>query len=731
MTIEHDDKLSGLLAQAVQQLVETPRANDRPDDLDAMILHKLSREAESPSDLSSAAVIPRKEKHPMPLFIKYSLAASLLIVAGAVAWLGSAGGTNAVYGAVAERLENLLSIVYRVQWVDEAGLINAVAGDGDKVIHVAPSHHRIERSNGSVLVIDTDAETAIELNPKAKTALVMTEKSASDMATLSRGWVRLLETLRKHFRVGDTLPAGVEALAVREIGGIRAKGLRSTLGGEIVEAWIDPETSLPLEIRICLDIPSHLTGRAGPAIRMWRVMSAFEYDVAVDPTLMSVEVPTGYTAIEMPPLPVTTNTAASSLTDLIAVLRLCAQHNDSTFPDSLSIDDSPGTCMAIMKRYLTTQDEVLKASTDAEKQALMKSAMDFGAVIGRATPFLFSLRPENKLRYAGAGVKLNAPEQPILWFSPKGDTQYQVVYADLSIKTVAESALPTLPPQPAVRTSIRSISPRVTMPQSATRTYVALQSIRKQAGQDKVRFIDLSQMPEFMKNNAAPDSKVDPDTSPYKFLEEFRNLEGLSVQALFLSEKDLEVIGRCRSLKHLSLSGIQIIDAAGGKHCLTGPELRHLSELKNLEMLDLSQSQFSGGLQHLGTLPKLQTLILSSFEHINDTSIAQFKELPHLQTLVLAGVYGENRETTDAGLASLKEMPSLRTLYVEYHGKWTLPVEKLQSLLPGVNVQQGYQEVPANAASDALREYGKQLHQKAPAVGPGIAPPPATEASKK
>src|SRR6185436_1877944 len=125
-----------------------------------------------------------------------------------------------------------------------------------------------------------------------------------------------------------------------------------------------------------------------------RVMSAFEYDVAVDPSLMSVEVPAGYSAIEMPQLPATKN-AAPSLTDLIDVLRLCAQHNDSMFPDSLSIDDSPGTCMAIMKRYAKTQDEVWKASTDTEKQALMKSAMEFGAVIGRATPFLFSLRPEN------------------------------------------------------------------------------------------------------------------------------------------------------------------------------------------------------------------------------------------------------------------------------------------------------------------------------------------------
>ena len=441
MTDEDDDKLSDLLAQAVQQLVEAPGANAPPADLDAIVLRELSRADDSTASLDSNAVTYVKEKSPMPLLVKYSLAASLLFVTGAIAWLGLGGGTNSVYGAVAERLAKLQSIVYRVQWVDEAGLVNAVAGDGDKVMHVAPSHDRIERSNGSVLIIDTDVEKAIDLNPATKKALVMNGQAGNSIAAISRGPLRLLDTLRKHFRVGDTLPTGVEALAGKEIGGIRAKGLRSTLDGEIVEAWIDPATSLPLEIRICLVIPAHLTGSADQATRMWRVMSAFEYDVGVDPSLMSVEVPTGYTGIEMPQLPVAKN-ASPSLADLIAVLRLCAQHNHSMFPDSLSIDDSPGTCMAIMKRYTKTQDEIFKAGTDAEKQAVMKTAMEFGAAIGRVTPFLFSLRPENKLRYVGAGVKLNATEQPILWYSPQGDTQYQVVYADLSVKTVAESALP-------------------------------------------------------------------------------------------------------------------------------------------------------------------------------------------------------------------------------------------------------------------------------------------------
>jgi hypothetical protein len=315
-----------------------------------------------------------------------------------------------------------------------------------------------------------------------------------------------------------------------------------------------------------------------------------------------------------------------------------------------------------------------------------------------------------------------------------------VVFADLSVREVAESALPQLPTaaqsKPGEQTIIRSTSPRVVLPQSAVKHYDALRGIRKTGRQDEVRFIELHLIPEFMKSVAAPDSKDDRETSRFRFLEEFRNLEGLRVDNLFLTENDLHIIGQCHNLRKLSLSGIQIVEAAGGKHRLQGTELRHLSQLTNLEMLDLSQSDFSGGLQHLGELPKLQTLILSSFENLNDASVAQLKQLPHLQTLVLAPVYANNPEktVTDAGLSSLKELPSLRTLYVEYHGKWTMPVEKLQSLLPRVNVLRGFQEKAPTQPGDALRQslirQGRRLQEEGPTRS-GNAPPDAIETGKK
>ncbi len=720
MTNEHDDMLSGLLAQAVRELLDTPQANERPDELDSIVLRQLPHGSAIPNELVPPPVAPTNGAYSaMPKFIRYALAVSFVIVAGIVGWFGLTGGTNVVYGAVAERLKNLRSVVYRVEWVDEVRLTNLVTGEGDRIVHLVPSQYRIESSDGSVLVIDTEVAKGIRIHPATKTALSMQGDLVNNIAT-SFHPVLLLETLQKHFRTGEVQPAGVEVLETRHIGGIRAPGFRSSINGEIVEAWIDPATSLPIEVRICLVIPPHMADSGNQAVRMWRVISFFEYDVEVDPSLMRVDIPSGYAVIEMPHLPPDRDTSEPSLEDLITALRLCAQHNDSVFPDSLStLDDTPGSCLAIMKRFADAQEELLETGTDTEKQAAMKAVMEFGASIGRVTPFLFSLQPKNKLRYFGAGVKMNAPKRPILWFSPKGDTQFQVVYADLSVGTVAESALPKLPefdkPPREAQAIIWSISPRVMLPQSAITNYEKLQAIREKGDQTKVRFIDLHHMPEFMKNDSPPNPNVDVNSSRYKFLEEFRNLEGLDISHLFLTQSDLEIIGRCQSLKQLSLSGVQIVETPDKEqHFLQGPDLHPLSRLENLEVLDLSQSFFSDGLQHLSALPRLHTLILSSFENVNDASIAQLKELPHLQTLVLHAEYAENPEkcVTEAGLAGLRGLPSLRTLYVEYHGQWTLPIEKLQRLLPGVTVQPGFIEGPSNASVDALKKLGEELHSR-------------------
>lgn len=252
---------------------------------------------------------------------------------------------------------------------------------------------------------------------------------------------------------------------------------------------------------------------------------------------------------------------------------------------------------------------------------------------------------------------------------------------------------------------VRDISPSIAFPNDSIRDFANLQQVRSAGRQNEIRFIELQWMPEFMDDHARDTSRhaIDFQHSRLEFLNEFPRLEGLRLDHLFLTEADLRLIGQLPSLRQLSLSGVQVLEEPSGKHRLRGEELKHLAPLVTLEALDLSQADFAGGMQHLSGLPELRLLLLKSFEHLNDASLADLAALSNLETLVIAPVYSDaenanpQRVVTDAGLASLQRIPKLKKLFIGYHGDWTAPVDKLRELLPGVDVQPGF-VVPAGNA---------------------------------
>ncbi len=702
MTDDPRRELDSVLDAAVRGLIDDPGDLGLPADLNAQVLQCLERTAEQ---------TPRQrlaDKGRYAMVIRCGLAASILVaVAGAIGVLGILSGPSTVYAQVAERVEQLHSLVCRVQWVEDKWLDEIDGEFGKKVTFLAPSRHRIEDHVGTIQLIDTEANKAIQLDVKRRVALVVEGQLADGMALLSP--VRLVKALRDHFRSDRVVAEGVEELGEREVDGIKTIGLRSTMNGEVVEAWVDPSTHLPLEVRVRLAIPSHLAG--GQDVTMWRVMTDFEYDVEVDETLMAVEVPEGYSVVSMPDI--TVDHSPATVDDLIALLRICAKHNDSLFPLSLKMNDDQGTCMAIMKQHAGRLDG--QSTSDIEKRAALKAVTEFGTIMGRTDAFLFSLREENDLHYF-AGARLGQHNRPLLWYSPGADGHYKVVYADLSVKDVSADALPTEPAQsppeeaatPEPQAAVAPWStPMLRLPPLAVRDYAALQAFRKDGKQATVQHLVLCWMPEFvespvptglslaeiqamsqeMPENWKPDRS--PDSARLAFLAEFPNLKGLKLDHLYLTQKDLDVIGQCRNLERLSHSGVQILEQSPRR--LSGNDLQKLSGLTNLTELDLGQANFAGGLLHLSELPHLRKLYLGSFEHLNNKSVAELRVLPHLETLILAPVYGKNPETmvTDAGLLSLQKLPMLRTLYVGWHGTWTMPVERLRELLPEVTIRAG------------------------------------------
>lgn len=720
MTDDPRKELDGLLGAAVRELTATQGGDQPPADLNDAVLLQFSRKGEPAQNQNATRhqgfTMITKSGTTKNGIVKYGLAASILVaIVGALSVLGIFGDQSTLHAQVAERVEKIRSLVCRVQWVEEQWLdeIDHEFGLDDnlekKVTYLAPSRHRIEDPAGGIHIIDSQANKTIFLNTKSKEALVMQGTSVGDMASLSP--VLLIETLRNHFRSNRVIDEGVHKLGIRQIDGNPAIGLRSTMNGEVVEAWVNSKTHLPMEVRVRLVIPAHLAD--GKKINMWHVMTNFEYDIEVDEALMSLNVPQGYTQLKVSMPAIAVDRSQAKLNDLISVLRLCATHNDSLFPLSLTLNSDEGSCMAIMKQYARRLEKNLASGTDAERKAAIKSVTEFGAALGRSTAFMSSIKPENDLRYF-AGARLNQKNRPLLWYTPAADDNYKVVYADLTTKDATKD---TLPPEPVDSTAKqkekpgaavaaeRWSTPTFKLPSRAVRVYASLQDIRSQGKQKTIKYMVLGWMPELIESpprpaDIPPDQprvfpegwKPDrsPDSARLAFLSEFPNLKGLQLDHLYLTQKDLDIIGQCKKLERLSFNGVQILEQTPRR--LSGDDLQKIAGLTNLKELDLGQSNFVGGLHFLSALPQLRKLYFGSFENLNDKSVAELQVLPHLETLILAPVYSTNpdRTVTDVGLLSLQKIPKLKTLYVGWHGKWTMPAEKLRELLPKVTIKAGH-----------------------------------------
>lgn len=617
--------------------------------------------------------------------------------------------TDSLFAQVAERLESLKTLICRIQFVDENALTDVDGSNGKKLTYLSPSHFRLhDEQIGRTEIINSDTGDYLVLHDGSMEAMRMTGRVAELIASDTP--VKLVDAVRKHFNVDRKQRDNVEELGLRRIDGERAIGLRSEIDGEIVEAWFDPESLLPVQIRVRFAIPSHLAG--GQDVSMWKVMSDFEFDVPVDEALFSTSLPEGYTnfAFDMPE----PDTSAITVDDLVKMLRRCAEVNDSQFPTSLAANDDDGTPLGIQSKFATKLEQALAGEGESRKKA-WKTFNEFSSAVARSTVFLFTMNESNRFRYFG-GARLNEANRPLLWYSPDGDDKFKIVYADLTIR---DADLNSLPPEPAPvsngksnsdERSVRVSTPRFELPRSAIVDYDELQVIRKEGKQKEVQYLTLSLMAELIESpvtfklgepivqKVVPDGwKPDrpQDSNRLAFLSEFTNLKGLDLANLYLTQKDLDSVAQCKTLQRLSLGGVRMMEEDSRR--LSGNDLQKLAGLSQLESLDLSQANFAGGLHQLASLPMLHTLFLSSFENLNDGTIAELSMLPQLETLVLAPVYSTNPKTTvtDAGLESMKRLSALKTLYIGYHGKFTLPVDRLRELLPNVDVKAPQDGVPA------------------------------------
>jgi len=250
--------------------------------------------------------------------------------------------------------------------------------------------------------------------------------------------------------------------------GFLARNAMQGLGDMTV--WADPETARPIRIE--------LAGELGSRVHL--VMNHFHYDVALDPSLFSLEPPAGYATQ-------TINMTMPTEEDLLRTLRTVAEHNQGMFPKSLAMNQEVmEAVMAVHKPAMPAMDKAMQEKLEAEMEKiaakyggkeklrekygaqpppeimaeLMKATMPLvqeqtQKQMREQTPatgrelqgiqFYTSLQPENDPHYVGAGVKLGTLGRPILWYKPTGAEKYRVIYADLTAKEITPEEVERLP----------------------------------------------------------------------------------------------------------------------------------------------------------------------------------------------------------------------------------------------------------------------------------------------
>lgn len=223
-------------------------------------------------------------------------------------------------------------------------------------------------------------------------------------------------------RVKDNPDADIQDLGEKEINGQKAVGFYVKSFHDGLTIWANKKTSLPIRIEFA-------EGKTSTVIKN------IEFDVPLEESLVSMEVPAGYTmkdiAIHITEVPAPDNHWSNATEeDLVESLRIWAEIIlDGAFPDAIGTDH-------FIKQAAVLGSKVASLRLPlSEGEQLIHKHM-------KGMIFLQKFEFGGKWGYAGKGVKLGDADKIILWYQPQGSNTYRAIYGDLRVAEVAEEDLP-------------------------------------------------------------------------------------------------------------------------------------------------------------------------------------------------------------------------------------------------------------------------------------------------
>jgi outer membrane lipoprotein-sorting protein len=335
------------------------------------------------------------------------IAAAVVIIVSVVAGIHFLGSTESL--AWADVVRPILTA--------RTVIFNVVMTGGEnvpitKVMNMGTQRVRTEvlsadgKTVQAIAILDYNTYRMIQLIPEQKTAVLI------DLKDISEEPENVLEEMRNIITELQNDPdVSIEPLGEKEIDGRIARGFRATGPDEEVTVWADPQTALPIRME-----------------QKWRQMqfvcTDFQFDVEMDESLFSMDIPEGYSAPTKGELSI----EGSTEQDLVITLRIWAEVIlDGVFPKDFTGQVYVDDVNKNRKKFAKLQDK--------EKVELAMK-MQPGFI------FVLTLKDESDWHYVGENVKLGDADSPVCWYKPTGSQTYRVIYGNLTVKDVAPEDLP-------------------------------------------------------------------------------------------------------------------------------------------------------------------------------------------------------------------------------------------------------------------------------------------------
>jgi len=329
------------------------------------------------------------------------IAAAAAVIIVAALGINSIMAPSVTWAQIIEPILNARTIVFDlILGSDDSGMTQHEIFVGSRI------RRTMSNMPNMTMIIDADNEKLLALDTAGKTAAYA--DIAGELGERHRSFIKFVRQI-----IGQLQDGQVEELGEKVIDGQKAIGFTGKGQNEAVTIWADPVTALPIRIE----------AQIGQEFSF--IMKNFEFDADVDESLVSMDVPKGYT-LDKAEL----NLGNASEEDFVKSLRIWAEIiGDGTFPESIGTQSAMAQMPVLIQKVTAMQVSEEKGT-------------EIGMSFAKGMLFHQTLESQGAWNYAGAGVKLGDANTAIFWYQPQGSTTYRVIYGDLSVKDVAAENLP-------------------------------------------------------------------------------------------------------------------------------------------------------------------------------------------------------------------------------------------------------------------------------------------------